>query len=153
MRVKVTLQLADKYRMTVLILEDNFVCRTVLLKLMSRYGECHVAVQGLEAVEAFEKALDAGRPYDLVCLDIMVPLLDGHSVLKAMRAAESKKGILPGHGTRIVMATALADMKNVMSAYSEFCDGYLTKPITRDSVANTLRELKLLPTDALKTAA
>lgn len=130
-------------RVNVLILEDDSVSRVALQKLLSSYGECHVAARGQEAVDAFEMALNAGQSYDLVCLDILMPGLYGHGVLKAMRAAETAKGIFSGHGTKIIMTTALDDVKNVMTAYSELCDGYLSKPITRKSLAGILQELKL----------
>jgi len=130
--------------MKILILEDDFFCRVLLQKLLLPYGECHVAVQGREAVTAFEMALDAGQPYALVCLDILVPELNGHEALKAMRAAENARGIFSGQGAKIVMATVMDDMKTVMAAYSELCDGYLPKPISRESLARTLHELHLV---------
>jgi two-component system chemotaxis response regulator CheY len=130
--------------MNVLILEDNFICRVALQKLLSPYGECHVAAQGHEAVEAFEMALNAGQSYDLVCLDILMPGLDGRGALKAMRAAERKQGIFSSHGAKIVMVTGLDDMKHVMAAYAELCDGYLVKPVTRENLIKMLNDLKLL---------
>ena len=146
-------QMADVGGMNILILEDDFICRVALQKLLAHYGECHVAAQGQEAVEAFQLALNAGQPYDLVCLDIVMSGLDGHDVLKAMRAAEGKAGIFSGHGTKIIMTTGLDDMKNVMAAYSELCDGYLYKPITRKNLANVLLELKLIQVEAPSVAA
>jgi two-component system chemotaxis response regulator CheY len=134
----------DVKRMKVLILEDDFVCRVTLQKLLSVHGECHVAAQGVEALQAFQMALHEGSPYDLVCLDIMMPGLDGHEVLVAMRAIEAKKGIFSGHGTMIVMVTAVGEMKHVMDAYSALCDGYVTKPVSPDTLYQTLRELKLI---------
>lgn len=139
--------------MNVLILEDDLVCQVALQKLLSSYGTCHTTDHGAEAVKAFETALEAGRPYDLVCLDILVPDVDGHQVLKTMRAAEAKKGIFSGHGTKIVMTTGLDDMKHVMAAYSELCDGYLPKPITRENLTKILRELKLIQPDLNDPAA
>jgi two-component system chemotaxis response regulator CheY len=130
--------------MNALILEDDFISRIVLHKLLSPYGECHVAVRGVEAVEAFEMALAAGQPYDLVCLDILVPDLDGHKVLQAIRAIEAKQGIYSGQGAKIIMTTALDDMKSVMQAYSELCDGYLPKPISQRGLTQVLCELKLI---------
>src|SRR5882724_11815329 len=103
--------------MNVLILEDNFICRVALQKQLSPYGECHVAAQGQEAVEAFEMALNAGQSYDLVCLDILMPGLGGRGALKAMRAAERKQGIFSSQGAKIVMVSGLDDMKHVMAAY------------------------------------
>ena len=40
---------------------------------LSRYGECDVAANGREAVEAFRSRADRRAPYDLICMDIAVP--------------------------------------------------------------------------------
>ena len=138
--------------MNILLLEDDFVTRIALQKLLSPYGECHIAARGAETVEAFVMALDAGHPYDLICLDILVPDMDGHHVLKAIREAESAKGILSGHGTKIIMTSILGNMQNVMAAYSALCDGYLPKPITKRKLAKALQELKLIPADHIDPA-
>ena len=119
--------------------------------MLSSHGACHLAVRGREAVDLFEWSLCLGEPYDLVCLDIEVPDLDGQGTLKAMRALEEKKGIFSGHGTKIIMVTALGDMKNVMSAYAELCDGYLQKPISRDTLTSALRELRLIQPGPVET--
>ena len=52
--------------MRILIAEDDFASRKLLLKFMSEYGECDVTVDGMEAVDAYLMALDAETPYDLV---------------------------------------------------------------------------------------
>lgn len=129
--------------MKILIVEDDFASRLILQKLLSAQGECHIAVNGQEAVEVFRAALEAQQPYQLVCLDIMMPKMDGQSALREMRAAEEAKGILSTSGAKIVMVTALQDMKNVMTAYESLCDGYLPKPISRASVNEVLQQLKL----------
>jgi len=50
----------------------------------------YITIDGIEAVDAFMLALDEGKPYDLVCLDIMMPKLDGTRALKAIRMWKSK---------------------------------------------------------------
>jgi two-component system, chemotaxis family, chemotaxis protein CheY len=112
--------------------------------LLARYGECHIAVNGREAVAAFRTDLDAGKPYDLICLDIMTPEMDGHAALKEIRTLEEARGVLPTRGTKIIMTTALNDLKNVSAAYQELCDGYLTKPIDRAKLIGLLEELGVL---------
>ncbi len=57
--------------MRILIAEDDFASRKFMLKFLSKFGECDVTVDGMEAVDAYLMALDAETPYDLVCLDIM----------------------------------------------------------------------------------
>ena len=67
--------------MRILLAEDNFVTRKLMVAILSQYGECDVAVDGMEAVDAFLMALEDGKPYDLICLDIMMPVMDGFQAL------------------------------------------------------------------------
>ncbi len=127
-----------------LIVEDDFTSRTILQKLLSDYAECHIAVNGKEAVAAFKAALDSGQPYDLVCLDIMMPEKDGQDALKQMRQLEEDSGTLSTQGARIVMTTALNDMKNVKHAYHSLCDGYLVKPISKAKLIEEMQKLAVL---------
>ena len=130
--------------MKILIVEDDFSSRLLLQNLLAPYGECHIAVNGTEAVSAFRTALEGGQPYGLVCLDIMMPEKDGHAALKEMRALEEAEDIVSTQGTKIVMTTALGDIKSVSSAYDELCDGYLVKPIDKGKLIGLLEELKVL---------
>ena len=68
--------------MKILLAEDDFVTRKFMVSFLSKYGECDVTVDGMEAVDAFMMALEDGEPYDLVCLDIMMPVMDGFGVLE-----------------------------------------------------------------------
>ena len=64
-----------------LIAEDDSTSRTLLHTLLSQVGGCDAARNGREAVEAFVARLHTNSPYDLVCLDIMMPELDGQAAL------------------------------------------------------------------------
>ena len=64
--------------MKILIVEDDFASRKFMMDYMSKYGECDGTVDGSEAVEAFMMAREDDEPYDLVCLDIMMPSMDGY---------------------------------------------------------------------------
>ncbi len=130
-------------KMKVLIVEDDFTSRLLLQKLLAPYGEGHIAVNGREAVSAFRGALESGQPYDLVCLDIMMPEKNGHEALKEMRALEENRAIVSTRGAKIIMTTALGDIKNVTSAYDALCDGYLVKPIDKAKLIALLDELKV----------
>ena len=50
-----------------------------MASFLSKYGECDITVDGMEAVDAFMMALEDKEPYDLICLDIMMPVMDGYS--------------------------------------------------------------------------
>ena len=66
--------------MKTLIVEDDFTSRLYLQELLKGYGPTHIAVNGKEAIEATHLALEAGEPYNLICLDIMMPEMDGQHV-------------------------------------------------------------------------
>jgi two-component system chemotaxis response regulator CheY len=101
-------------------------------------------VDGQEGVEAVRLALKNGEPYNLICLDIMMPELDGQQTLRVIREMEEDKGILSSDGAKIIMTTALDDMKNKISAFSGLCDGYLSKPIHKEQLLKELRKLELI---------
>jgi two-component system, chemotaxis family, chemotaxis protein CheY len=130
--------------MKILIVEDEFVSRHVLQELLNPFGECNMAVNGKEAVEAFELALTENKPYNLVCLDIMLPEMDGQEVLKRMRETERNHHIGGLDGVKIIMTTALEDFDNIKRAFIEQCEGYLVKPITRDKILTQMKELGLI---------
>ena len=130
--------------MKTLIAEDDFVSRVLLQKLLVSYGACHVAVNGNEAVEAVRTALEAGEPYDLICLDIMMPGMDGQDALKEIRRIETAAGVAEPARARIVMTTALADTENVMEAIRGKCSYFLTKPIHQAKLREVLLRLALI---------
>ena len=130
--------------MKILIVEDDFASRKMLQKYLSPYGECDVVVDGQEALDAFSLALTENNPYDLICLDIMLPKIDGQDVLKQIRSIEKEKGIEGLEGVKIIMTTALGDTKNIMDAFKNQCEGYLQKPIERVRLIQEIRKLKLI---------
>jgi two-component system chemotaxis response regulator CheY len=130
--------------MRILIVEDDFTSRKLLGALLAPFGECDIAVDGVEAVEAVRMAIDEERPYQLICLDIMMPKLDGHGALEKIRALEKSNGLTGNEGTRIIMTTALNDSQNILQAFRSQCEGYLVKPIDKAKLLGLLREIGLI---------
>lgn len=132
--------------MRILIVEDDFTSRTLLQRMLSEFGPCDVAVNGAEALEAWAAAVKEGNPYRLICLDIMMPEMDGQQVLKAIRASERDLGVKPQDEVRILMTTALDSPREVFEAfYQGGCTGYLVKPIEKKKLTQQLRGLGLVP--------
>lgn len=130
--------------MKTLIVEDDFTSRLFLQEILKPYGPSHVAVNGTEAIEAVHIALITGQPYDLICMDIMMPEMDGQQALKRIRAVEEAKGILSSKGAKIIMTTALEDMKSIDAAFSGLADGYLVKPIDKAKLIDYLKQFMLI---------
>jgi two-component system, chemotaxis family, chemotaxis protein CheY len=130
--------------MKTLIVEDDFPSRVVLQEFLRNYGKSHIAVNGREAVDAVHAAMDADEPYDLICLDIMMPEMDGQQALREIRALEDSRKTASAYKAKIVMTTALADYKSVSAAYASMCDGYVVKPIIKSVLIDKLHDLRLI---------
>ncbi|MBQ7934524.1 MAG: response regulator transcription factor, partial [Lachnospiraceae bacterium] len=114
--------------MKILLAEDDFVTRKFMMNFLSKYGECDVTVDGMEAVDAFMMALEDEDPYDLVVLDIMMPVMDGYQALKGIRNIEKERNITGDAAVKVIMATALNEEKNVKMAFDLGCTIYSGKP-------------------------
>jgi two-component system chemotaxis response regulator CheY len=127
-----------------LIVDDDAVCRELLKDILSAHGECDLAYDGAEAIDAVRLALEDNAPYDLVCLDIMMPGTSGHDALQAIRQIEARYGVLGSDGVKIIMTTALRDPKHCIAAFREGCESYVTKPIREEQLLAMMRQLGLL---------
>lgn len=125
--------------MRVLIVEDNAVNREFLLAVIGRHGDCEAVGTGEEAVERFEAALDEGRAFDLVFMDVMLPGMDGLQTLERIRELEKRHGLPELRRVKVIVATALDDDRNVARAFFQGqAVSYINKPL---SMARVLEEL------------
>ena len=129
--------------MRILIVEDDVTSRRFLHDFLSKYGQCDAVVDGLEALEAFLISIKDEKTYDLVCLDIMMPKVDGVATLKAMRDLEKQKGIPPEKKAKVIIISALDDKEFVKKAFEVGCDGFASKPISTEQLGENLKKLGL----------
>lgn len=128
-----------------LIVEDDILSRELLVSILSEYGECEVARNGEEALENVRISLNAGKPYDVMCLDILMPILDGQQALLEIRKLERSKGIKEHKFLKVIMVTAMEDFDNIMKAFEDgHCEAYLAKPIQRQELLEHLYDLELI---------
>jgi two-component system chemotaxis response regulator CheY len=130
--------------MRILLAEDDYVTRKFMTNFLSKYGECDVTVDGMEAVDAFMMAMEEGEPYDLVCLDIMMPVMDGYQALMGIRNVEKDHNIPEDEMVKVIMTTALNDEKNVKMAFDLGCSVYSGKPIDQERFEQALKKLGLI---------
>jgi len=127
--------------MKFLIVDDEFVSRKKSQKILSLYGECDVAINGLEALNAFVRAHNENDPYNLIFLDIDMPDLNGLQVMTKIRQWEKTKGVAPSDTTRIIMLSADGSNETIKTALKEGCEAYLIKPINRDKLAQAFKQV------------
>ncbi len=130
--------------MRILIAEDDRISRTFMKEFMKEYGQCDVAVDGMEALDLFMDAVKKEDPYRLICLDIMMPKVDGLKVLRVIRAMEKQHDVPQEKRARILMTTALADLDYVDQAFNLGADGYAAKPIDTDKITEVIRNMGLI---------
>ena len=130
--------------MRILIAEDDRISRTFLQKFMTAYGEVEVAVDGMDAIDIYMDAIKEGKPFDLLCLDIMMPKVDGLKVLKVIRQLENQNEKASDKKIKIIMMTALADIGYVDEAFRLGCDAYASKPVDTEKVEEAMRNLGLI---------
>ena len=132
--------------MNILIAEDDEISQIVIQELLHKYGICHIVPNGRLAIEAFIERQAQGNVFDLICLDIMMPEVDGQVALRTIRKIEHENGLVDSKASKIIMTTALGDPKNVMQAIVQGeCNGYLTKPIDPDELSELLGDLGFGP--------
>lgn len=130
--------------MKILIAEDDLISRKFLLKFLSQYGECDITVDGIEAIDAYLMALKENQPYDLICLDIMMPKVDGVKVLKTIRDLEKQRGFAAAQQAKVIMITALAETQYVQQAFELGCQAYAAKPIDTAKLVEVMKKLELV---------
>jgi len=127
-----------------LIVDDDATNRALLTTMLAQYAECHSVENGEEAIVAFQSAFELDTPFELVCLDIMMPNLDGHAVLKAIREFEHQQGVPIGAASKVLVLSALEDSQNVFQALTEGSESYLVKPIDQEDLLREIRKLGLI---------
>ncbi len=127
--------------MKILIVEDDKTSSEYLLKIFSGYGTCDIAINGIEAVEAFLLAHEEGLPYDLISLDLMLPLLSGEDVLCAIRKIEHEKKIEPLKRVKIIITSALNDRELTAKLAECNFDEYFMKPIDAHKILDYIKGL------------
>ncbi len=127
--------------MKILIVEDEFTSRKLLQIHLAEYGQCFTAGNGQEAIEAIEQSLLEDSPYDLVCMDIMMPHVDGLEAVRKIREIEAEKGFSGLSGVKIMMTTAKGFSEDIFEAFRAGCEGYLIKPIHKQELIDELEKL------------
>ena len=114
----------------VLVVDDNAANRFVAGKLLEMFGcTAEMAENGAEAVEAVRS-----RPFDLVLMDIKMPVMDGVAAARAIRALPGPQGRLP-----ILALTANADERDELDYIAAGMNGVAQKPIQPDALLNAIR--------------
>lgn len=128
-----------------LIVEDEILSRTILQTFFAGFAVCDTAENGQQAIEMFTKAIIDGKPYDLVCTDLEMPVLDGYSLISRIRELEESMPVKDCIRTKIFVLSASDSPANIAHALLDCdCDDYIVKPLHREQAASLLKKYHLL---------
>jgi|GEM_PF-1444377 len=128
-----------------LIVEDDPFTQKILCAQMRSFGSCDRANNGSQGVEMFRQSLESPQErYDLVCLDLGLPDMEGMTALNNLRNVESQfEDDIPKR-TSMIITTAETKPEIIAKAFEVGCDGYLMKPCTIEEIERELKKLGLL---------
>ncbi|MCB0328616.1 MAG: response regulator [Bdellovibrionales bacterium] len=127
--------------MKVLIVEDDPTTAHLMKYVVGKHAEYEHAENGQEAYDEFCNAFERGEPFDLIFLDIMMPIADGQEVLQAIREFEEEQEIVQSQGVKVVMTTCVSDNKEVYQALAAGALDYLTKPVKKQKLEQILESV------------
>jgi CheY-like chemotaxis protein len=123
----VEMESAEAGRMKVLLAEDHPVNRRVIELMMETAGAEMISVEnGQEAVDRFQ-----AERFDLVLMDLQMPVMDGLTAIRRIRADEASRRLPP---TPIVVLTANAMPDHVATSLAAGADAHVAKPVTPKSL-------------------
>jgi two-component system chemotaxis response regulator CheY len=129
--------------MRVLIVDDSMVIRKVVESVLRVAGlgvdEVVFAANGLQGLEALERASSDGRELDLILSDVHMPVMDGLEFL----LERERRGI--ARGVPVVMITADGTDPQVVAAMAAGAQGYISKPFTLEQIRECVASLLLVP--------
>ena len=128
----------------VLVIEDDPSIRDMIRRFLASVALCDLAGDGVAGLAALEQAIDRGQPYQLVCLDLVMPVMDGWEALRRLREIEEARGIADPVRARVLVLTARDSSQNLarLRAFSPH-EGLLLKPFRRSELFEHIRLLGL----------
>ncbi|KAH9945310.1 uncharacterized protein BXZ73DRAFT_38997 [Epithele typhae] len=125
----------------VLVVEDNSILRSLLVRWLGNMGyEYREAVDGQEGVRTFETE----GYFDVVLLDLSMPILDGVGATAQIRQIESRRKNENGtrtHPARILALTGMSSLEDKRRAFEAGVDGYLVKPVAFKTLDSMFQQL------------
>ena len=128
-----------------LIVDDDIPTCFILKVILEDYFVCDLAINGEKALFSFDKGHFEGAHYSLICMDMNMPGMDGLSVLKHIRDAETALVMPPDLESKVVVISADSTSTTVLNSFFTCgASAYITKPIDREKLLHELETLGLI---------
>lgn len=126
--------------MKALVVDDCAVSTATISKLLKNYGTVETTDSGQAGLDLLSEAAKSDAPFDVLCVDINMPGMDGFELLKRLKGmpretAQSDKTM------KVFMTTGQNEIRLVLRAMEHGCSGYLVKPISEDNLATEMAKI------------
>jgi CheY-like chemotaxis protein len=131
-----TAQTSPRTKARLLLVEDHDVNQILIEAMTKRLGyDSEMAADGIEAVERVDQSIAQENPFDLVLMDIQMPLMDGYEATRMIRASGISEEMLP-----IIALTANAFGDDIRNCLAAGMQAHIAKPIDISNLDSILQQ-------------
>ena len=127
--------------MKTLVIDAEEALKESICNIFATKGACDSANDGNMGLELIKQAFNLNSPYELIILDIVLPEVDGHTIIKKIRAWELAGNIDPLMEAKIVVMSRRRDEPTILQAFRNGATGWINKPASAEDVMLKLNNL------------
>lgn len=132
-------------QLRILITDDDVTTRAILREALNDYGTCELCVNGQEAVEAFKAAWEEQAPFDLIIIDMKMPVMNGADALEHIRHFEAEQCVKQVNETKALVLSIENAPNRIMDAYYRGgATKYLLKPVDINELIDAIQSFGLI---------
>ena len=129
--------------MNILLVEDVTINRVILKNILQNFNcinNIDEAKDGIEAIEKIIRAYNRNNKYDIIFLDIIMPMQSGYHVLEQIKKYEKNNNISDNNRAKIITISSLDSDEEKNKSLKMGADEAIIKPITYDMVRNIFQK-------------
>lgn len=124
-----------------LVIDDSKLIGLIMQETLERYGSCDVAFNPVDGFNKYVKSVNGNIPYDVIYLDLIMPIYNGYQILEMIRNYENSRGV---KNAIIIIVSGLYDEENKKKAMALGADAYFMKPFNIDEFTEFFKDKGLL---------
>ena len=135
--------------MKTLVIDAEEAIKQSICGIFADTGACDGANDGNMGLELIKQAFEISQPYALIILDIVLPEIDGHTIIKQIRQWEIDRGIDTLNEAKILVVSRRRDEPTILRAFRNGATGWISKPVAMEEIVHKLNNLKCTYTEDL----
>jgi len=134
--------------MKILIVEDEYTSRMIIKSSLEKYGTCSIKANGTDTLKTIREAYQKNEPFDLICMDINLPDINGLKLVEKIRTIEINKDIPVEKQTKIFIITGHANKDAIKEASELKCNEFIVKPISEQKLKECIEKHGIMKSPA-----